>query len=171
MKNTLTRTLTVLALILTLSVGLSAQLTKAALFILNTTTLNGALTATQTTLVLTSASASTGASFGAPAAGQCLVVDNELMRIVSMNSTTATVTRGLQNPAAHATSSNVFTGPCANFFTYDPPAGACTPASFPVPWINTTNGTRYWCRSSRVIGANVMGQAPDSDSKSTNGNP
>src|SRR3990167_5248499 len=69
---------------------------------LSSTTLNGAISATQTTLVLTSASALAGSTFGAPAANQCLYIDLEMMRIVSMSSTTATVRRGTTHRSTHA---------------------------------------------------------------------
>ena len=133
-----------LALLLVLPSTLRAQL-----FVLSNTTLNGAITATQTTLVLTSASASAGSTFGAPAAGQCLLIDGELMRIVSMSSTTATVTRARSGASAHATSAVIWTGACNAFRTIDPPnlGGNQTCTSQPRPWINTTNGNVWFCNT------------------------
>lgn len=114
---------------------------------LSNTTLNGAITATQTTLVLGSASASAGSSFGAPAVGQCLFVDSELMRITAIASTTATVQRG--NPAApHATSAVIFTGACAggNFQQAEPILGnAAVCNNQPAPWINVRTGNVWYC--------------------------
>ena len=79
---------------------------------LSSTTLNGAITADATTLILTSATALSGSSFGAPAAGQCLYIDREMFRILSMSSTTATVQRGTTNRSTHETLAVVATGPC-----------------------------------------------------------
>ena len=114
---------------------------------LSSTTLNGAISATQTTLVLTSASAATGSTFGAPAAGQCLYIDYELMTIVSMSSTTATVRRGTQHNAPHATSAVILTGPCAQFRQADPPniGGNQTCGNYTIPWVNAQTGDTWWC--------------------------
>lgn len=125
--------------------------------LLSNTTLNGAISATQTTLVLTSASASSGSSFGAPAAGQCLYIDRELMRIVSMSSTTATVQRniaaGPSGTAAgpHATLAIILTGPCngnqGGFMRSDPPnlGGNQDCTQFVLPWVNVNTGDSWWC--------------------------
>lgn len=117
---------------------------------LNSTTLNGSISATQTTLVLTSASALTGSSFGAPSAGQCLYIDYELMTIVSMSSTTATVRRGTLHRSTHATLAVVVTGPCAQFKAANPPniGGNQDCSLYTLPWINTTTGDSWWCELS-----------------------
>lgn len=142
-----------------LAVGLVALLLAPQLlaqqYSLSNTTLNGAIDNAQTTLVLTSASASAGSSFGAPAAGQCLFVDNELMRIVSIASTTATVTRarGVPTASAHATLAVIFTGACGAFKAVDPPAlgnnAVCS--AQPRPWINTNNGNVWFCNTSTNV--------------------
>lgn len=137
------------ALIFTLvgSQSLFAALPVVPAGLLSNTTLNGAITATQTTLVLGSASASTGSTFGAPSAGQCLLVDKELMRIVSMNSTTATVQRGTTYRSPHATSAVILTGACNAFRNADPPSQLgnqdCT--LYILPWVNVTTGDFWWC--------------------------
>lgn len=120
-------------------------------YVLSNTTLNGAITASATTLVLTSASASSGSSFGAPAAGQCLFIDNELMRIVSVASTTATVQRSTINPSSHANSAVIWTGSCGAFKAIDPPAlgNNQTCSAQPRPWINTTSGNVWFCNTVR----------------------
>ena len=129
---------------------------------LSNTTLNGAIDATQTTLVLTSASASTGSTFGAPAAGQCLYIDLELMRIVSMSSTTATVRRGDQHRSTHANAARILTGPCngmnGGFMAADPPniGGNQTCSNFTLPWINAGTGDSWWCD----LQTNGQGTAP-----------
>jgi hypothetical protein len=145
--KTLLSTACLLALLL-LPVPAWAQLT-----LLDSTTLNGAITINATTLVLTSASASTGSSFGAPAAGMCLLIDRELMRIASIASTTVTVTRP-NGKAAHPTLSVILIGPCAQgtaggFQANDPPAsvlgnsGTC--ATYALPWVNFNTGNSWWC--------------------------
>ena len=131
------------------------------------TTLNGAINASQTTLVLTSASASGGSSFGAPAAQQCLFVDGELMRIISTSSTTMTVRRATAGAVGHPTLAIVWTGPCGSAFKLnDPPVFtpngvgvngvaanstqiAC--ANQPAPWINVMNGNIWWCNTKNQI--------------------
>ena len=123
------------------------------------TTLNGAITSSQTTLVLTSASAISGSSYGAPAAGQCIYVADgttgELMNITAVSSTTLTVRRSV-TPSAHATGVRVFTGACSDFKKVDPPAGACVQASFPNPWVNAVNGNIWRCRGTALTVTNAV---------------
>ena len=123
------------------------------------TTLNGAINSTQTTLVLTSASAIAGSTYGAPAAGQCLYVADgttgELMNITGVSSTTMTVRRSV-TPSSHATSTRVFTGACSDFKKVDPPAGACVQASFPNPWVNAVNGNVWRCRGTALTVTNAV---------------
>lgn len=116
--------------------------------LLSNTTLSGRIDSTQTTLVLASASASSGSTFGAPAAGQCLYIDLELMTIVSMSSTTATVRRGTLNRAPHANAAIIVTGPCNQFRQANPTTLAsgnndCT--QYVLPWINVVTGDSWWC--------------------------
>ncbi len=116
-------------------------------YTLSNTTLNGAIDNVQTTLVLGSASASSGSSFGAPAAGQCLFMDNELMTIMSMSSTTATVRRATVGATTHANSAVIYTAPCNAFKAADPPArgGNANCSAQPAPWINVNNANVWWC--------------------------
>lgn len=160
MKNILRHSILVAAI-----VGLLAAPAAAQKYTISNTTLDGAINATQTTLVLTSASASTGSSFGAPAAGQCMFIDGELMRIVSMASTTATVTRSPYTPTAHPTLAVVWTAPCNAFYTTDPPvpsnaanANNLCSTQMPAPWINTSNGNIWWCNTTtnKFYGTNYM---------------
>jgi len=129
------------------TVSLGAQQNQ---FALNNTTTAAAVVTTDTTISLTSASAIASSSFGAPAAGQCLYIASptggELMRILSISSTTATVQR--QNPRAHASLTRLFTGACSAFRTSDPPPGSCTASLQPLPWINTNNGNVARCMGS-----------------------
>lgn len=136
--------------------------------LLSNTTLNGDITDTQTTLVLGSASASAGSSFGAPAAGQCLYIDRELMRISSMSSTTATVRRGTVNRSTHANSAIILTGPCDQFKAADPPAIGddqnCATWGV-LPWVNVNTGDTWWCE----LAGSTAGQVSVTNTVTRNG--
>lgn len=127
--------------------------------ILSSTTLSAAITISQTTLVLSSASASTGSTMGAPAVGHCLYVDTELMRITALSSTTATVTRATRGAAPHAASAIIVTGPCAagglfgGFRQTDPVfiVGNQDCTTWINPWINTNTGDSWWCDASSNV--------------------
>lgn len=108
------------------------------------TTLSSAVSATAMTVTVASATGLT--------AGSYLYIDTELMQIVSVSSTTATVRRGLAqggSPAsAHASGAIVWVGTGDVFKTYDV-AGACTAATqLYVPHINTKNGRIFDCEQS-----------------------
>lgn len=146
--NTLKTGILLLAICLLASVA-SAQT------VLSNTTLNGAVNATQSFVTLTSASASSGSTVGAPAAGQYLWVEHEQMLIRSISGTRAEVQRataGIQG--AHATSAVVFTGPGAAFHEGPPGMKACTTATMGTrPWIviqagNPSFGDIGLCKSS-----------------------
>lgn len=159
MKSILSRALVLGTLMLAVASVASAQQ-----YTVSNTTTNGAITATQNTVVLTSASKSTGSSFGDPAVGQCMFVDGELMRITAISSTTFTVQRSygagansdLQGPAPHPSGAVVWTGPCNQAFKQSsPPLGsdgtntsgnACS--TKPAPWIDVTTGNIFWCNTS-----------------------
>lgn len=137
----------ILAAVLAFPVGVVGQS-----YTVSNTTLSSAINSSQTTLVVASASASSGSSFGAPAAGQCLFVDGELMRIVSVASTTFTVARSAYSPAAHPANAIVWTGPCGTAFKQgDPAVGAFlnntnnSCSTQPAPWINVASGNIWWC--------------------------
>jgi hypothetical protein len=143
----------VLALIVVL---LASMPIDAQQYIISNTTLNGAITATATTAVLTSASASSGSSFGAPAVGNCMFVEGELMHITAISSTTVTLQRGAVSAgstvAGHATSAVVWTAPCNAFKQVDPPAALTAKgnqlcSTMPGPWINVNNGNIWWCNT------------------------
>lgn len=127
-------------------------------YVFNYTTLSAAVTASTTTFPLTSTSARTGSTSGAPAAGQCAFVGNELVRIVSISGSNATVTRDTQNPASHASGATIFTGACAQLKLVDPPfaSGGLNCAQQPLPWINTSNGNIWVCRSAAWTATNVI---------------
>lgn len=118
-------------------------------FVLNNTTLNGAITATQATVTLTSASASAGSTVGAPAVGDGLFVEGEYMVITSVSGTTFGVRRAVYGIAgSHPTSSVVFTGDQGYFMATYPQDGRCTLATDPRPWINVLTADVGLCKSS-----------------------
>lgn len=142
------KTLRILLLTL-LACGVFGSSAFAQQYTISHTTLSTAINASQTTLVLASASASTGSSFGAPAAGQCLAIDGELMNITGIASTTATVRRATSHASAHAANAVIWTAPCNAFKAVDPPAlgNNQTCSAQPAPWINTSNGNVWWCNT------------------------
>lgn len=156
--KTLHRILSTLATLLCLAAPAYAQQ-----YTISHTTLNGAVTATQSTFVLTSAAASTGSSFGAPSVGQCLMVEGELDRITAISSTTVTVNRlqGGGDPSAygsataataHPTLAVVWTAPCNAFKSAEPPnlsngLGANQCALQPAPWIDIKTANVWWCNT------------------------
>lgn len=120
-------------------VGLGAQT-----FTHNTTTLTANVATTDTTVTVASASAATGSSFGSIAVGQMLLVDQEIMTITGVSSTTLTVQRRVR-PAAHTSGTTVYIGAAGSFQQADPPAGRCTTASNPAFWINLSTGGMFTC--------------------------
>ena len=114
---------------------------------LSNTTLSGSITDTATTLVVASAAASTGSTFGAPAANQCLYIGRELMTITAISSTTFTVRRGTVNRASHLNAAIIHTGPCNQFKVTDPTnvAGYQDCTLYVLPWINARTGDTWWC--------------------------
>lgn len=157
--KTITRSLVATFAAVLLAVGsLTAQQ-----YSLSNTTLAATLDSSQTNVALTSASASAGSSFGAPAAGQCLFVDGEFMRINSISGTTATVTRAIgaggapgTQAVAHVILSIVFTGACNAFKQSEPAvqfwpvagrASGVSCSTQPAPWINVNTGNIWWCNT------------------------
>ncbi len=150
-----------------------ASAAQAQQYLISSTTLNGAITSTgANSFVLTSASATPStATSGAPAAGQCLYVERELMQITAISSTRVTVIRGTGGTSAalHPTGAVVFTSACAAFRATDPvsTAGvgngslpslkACTTATMGSrPFINVLNGNVWLCISSVWSATNAM---------------
>jgi hypothetical protein len=116
----------------------------------NTTTLSANVAATDTTISVASASAATGSSFGSIAAGQLVLVDQEI------SSTTLTVQRRAR-PTAHTSGTTVYIGTANSFQQADPPAGRCTTANFPAFWINLQTGGLFTCGTNSVW---ARGSAP-----------
>lgn len=130
--------------------------------VLSNTTLAAAMTATAQTLTLASASASAQATVGAPAVGQQLWVERELMLITAISGVQVTVARGQGGTAAaaHPTSSIVMTGPANAYRQADPAGGfgsTCTIPSMGVrPWINVINGNVWICTGTVWRATNIM---------------
>lgn len=145
------KTLKTLSIALTLAIVAAVTMQATYQYQLSQTTLNGAVTATATSVVLTSASKSTNAT-ETPAVGQCLYVDYELMRITAISSTTFSVQRAFGQgttvngaATAHASGARVFTGACNRFQNQDPPLGTCLSANMTGPWVNVKTGNVWLC--------------------------
>lgn len=141
------------------AIVLATAIGYAQTFTLANTTLSGSISATQTTLVLASASASSGSSFGSAAVGQCLFIDAELMRITAVSSTTMTVSRatgsgGGGSATPHYTGAIIFRAACSAFQQAEPPlsgnwrtGGNVTCTAYPAPWINVKTANVWWCNT------------------------
>lgn len=145
-------------LALLLAVGLLGQSLVAQSVILFNTTLNGAVTATAQTLVLTSAtSASQGPTTASPflpmAVGWELFVDRELMLVRAISGTTITVTRGVGGTLSqvHPTLGVVIAGPSQYFYQGAPPDKTCTVAGSPLPWVDLISGDIWVCRTGSLV--------------------
>jgi len=134
-----------LFLILTLAVTAFGQT------ILTSTTTSAAMTSTQQTMIVASA---TGIS-----AGTALYIYDvgatrgELVQVKSNYSSGAVlpITRGSGIQRAHASGAYVVIAPVPAAFYDREPYGACTASAQPyLPWINTTTGNQWYCNSSGV---------------------
>lgn len=114
------------------------------------TTIAAAMTATQQSVTLTSATGVTSGGF--------LFVDQELMQITSLTSTTAQVLRGQggTRASAHGILTTIFFGPSASvtsqgpFYAYDPSLGVCTASAQPYSLhINVQAGRVWSCIASK----------------------
>lgn len=146
----------VAAVLLTFGAPTWAPVVSAQTFTHNTTTLSAAVAASDTTITVASASAATGSSFGSIAVGQILLIDQEVMAVTSVSSTTIGVQRR-NRPTAHASGAAVYIGAANSFQSVDPPAGSCTTANQPAFWINIQNGGIFTCGANSVW---VKGNAP-----------
>lgn len=106
-------------LMLSALLGLTCVASVLAQTAVNATTLSAAITNTQTTVTVASASTM--------AVGDVVFVDREAMKIVSLSSTTLRVIRAQQGTAgmAHASAALVYSGTPDRFGTTQP-SGACT---------------------------------------------
>lgn len=124
---------------------------------MTSTTLSAAITSSQLTFVVASATGINGPGFPqsqggigsstTPAAITVLYVDREAMRVASVNSTTVTVERGYEGTAtrSHKSGAKLWVGPAGYFASIDP-SGACTAASLLVlPRVVIPNGNLWTC--------------------------
>lgn len=129
----------IIALILALTIGQAVNWAQAAL---TATTLSAAVTSTQKTVTLASA---TNVS-----AGVDLYIDAELMRVLGVatgTTTTFNVLRGQGGTAtvSHASGAGVYVGP-PNYFSQTDPSGTCTRTSeVALPRIVPKSGSIYEC--------------------------
>lgn len=125
--------------------------------IVTKTTLSNAITATQTTFVVASAT-----DF---AAGAYLWADREVMQVRSVSGTNITVTRGQMGTsvAAHAASETLFVSTATTVSAWhvagDPDYGAtCTRGTGQasvLPWFNAATGTVWSCQTTTWNGTNT----------------
>lgn len=127
------------------------QAARAQTFTLNSTTLSSAMTSTTNTAVIASASAATGSSFGSVAVGQWMSIDQEVMPITAVSSTTITVTRAVAGRIGHPSGSVVYIGTSNAFAHADPKLGVCALASQGDPVINVENGRIWRCIGSQWL--------------------
>jgi hypothetical protein len=115
---------------------------------LTSTTLSAAITSSQNSFVVASATNITAQSASSPSLQTAIYVDHELMYVVGVNGTTVTVTRGYQTPAGpHLSGATVLAGRPQQFYNVDPPAqGSCTAATTQItPYVNVTTGAQWLC--------------------------
>jgi hypothetical protein len=145
-EHTIMKIFRIVSLMALIAVGLAS--TAQAQTFAGTTTLSAAMTSTQTTMVVASA---TGF-----AAGKYVYIDAEVVQIASSYSgsgTTIPIQRGQNGTAAaaHATSERVIVGVGMHFQQSNPFYGAaCTPGQAQaayLPWINVPDGLVWMCVS------------------------
>ena len=130
--------------------------------IITQTTLNGAVTASQTSIVVTSATGWTVNNYA--------WIEHEAMQIRVVSGTTITVSRGVlgTRQAAHATGKPILTGASGHFLNmgplHSPPIGYCVRASQSyLPVIDVTSGNIWTCDGTgQWIGTNVAKLTYDS---------
>lgn len=135
-----------------------ALLATAAFGQLNTlvqTSLSAAVTQTQATITVASATgivapsnAVAGSSLWVQDIGQPM---GELMTVQSISSTTITVARTSSRAKPHLSGAMVLVATAPNWFQTADPMGSCTTATtYVTPWLNITNG-RQWVCSAKTL--------------------
>jgi len=117
------------------------------------TSLSAAITATQTTFAVASATGINAPNFNNGTVGSALyIVDpgqtvGELMQVTGLSSTTVTVSRTKNNGAkSHVSGAMVLVATIPSWFYSADPQGACTTAStYAAPYVNTVNGRQWIC--------------------------
>ncbi len=150
--------MTILAALL-LAVGLVSGQTA-----IGTTTLSAAITASQTTFAVASA---TGITSQTAQSQVLLLIDRELMQVLTVSGTTVTVNRGRNGTAAagHLSGATVYRGFPAAFtsnINRAEPSGSCTRGNLAyVPVIVFPSGNKYDCLGGQfVLTASGVGGAP-----------
>lgn len=134
-----------------LILGFAASLAFAQQNTLVQSSLSNAVTATQTSFTIASATGINAPASGVP--GSLLFVQDigrtagETMKVVGLSGTLVTVQRGGPGKAfAHASGAMVLIGTSPNWFHTTDPSGACTLANtFVAPWLNISNGNLWSC--------------------------
>jgi len=130
--------------------------------LITSTTLNGQISATQTSIVVTSATGWTVNNY--------VFVEHEAMQIRVVSGTTITVSRAVlgTRAAAHATGKTLLTGAAGHFLNmgplHSPPIGYCTRSDQTyLPLIDVTSGNIWTCNSSHEwVGTNAAKLTYDS---------
>lgn len=140
MKN---KTLFTLILAAVLALGLAQPIH--AQTILDQTFLTAAMSATATTMTVTS---NTGFTASTNTVEYWAFIENEAVRINAVSGTLITVQRGQEGAqTAHPINSIVHVGLKTRFYTNDPPIGSCTRATeLVIPRINVRNGNLWDCQ-------------------------
>lgn len=147
--NTITRIVSIL--LLGLALCLTPQPASAQLNSVLQTSLSAAITATQTSFAVASATGINSATSSVPGSALYIVdtgqTEGELANVISITSTTVTVSRVRGGKAkAHASGALVYVATAPNWFYSVDPSGSCTLASTYVsPWLNTVTGQRWEC--------------------------
>lgn len=124
-------------LLATLVASLLTTAAFAQTYTLNSTTTSAAVGLTDTTISLNSTGQASGSSFGSLQVGQFLVIDQEVMPVTAVSSTTATVLRRAANrPTTHASGAFVWMAPGYAFQKVNPPSGTCVSTVQGDPWVN-----------------------------------
>jgi hypothetical protein len=113
------------------------------------TSLSAAITSTQTSFAVGSATGINAASFGVPGSALYVVdpgqTKGEKMAVISVTSTTIGVRR-TGNAKAHVSGAMVLVATVPNWFASRDPTGSCTAAStFVTPVLNTETGNQWLC--------------------------
>ena len=121
------------------------------------TSLSAAITATQTSFAIASATGVSAPSFSSGTTGSNLyIVDpgqnkGELVAVKSISGTTVTVSRGQlagSRASAHVSGAMVLVATAPNWFVTSDPQGACTTAStYATPVVNVQTGAQWICSS------------------------
>ena len=116
------------------------------------TSLSAAINATQTQIVVASATGINAPSFSSGLAGSALYVvevgqtTGEEMTVTSISGTTVSVRRTTGRTTAHASGAQVLVATNANWFKTKDPAGSCTTATTDIsPYFNVNTGQEWVC--------------------------